>query len=287
MASNSNSDRQSEPDPKLDVAQDKRELAVAGYRLETCRFGFAQRPLRVVLLHEGLGSVAAWRDFPARLARQIGEPVLAYSRAGYGQSSRLTGARDPASMHHEAQVVLPALLHAFAIEQPILVGHSEGASIALIHAGTFSGEGTRTGGGLPVPPPLGVVAMAPHLFVEDVTVDEIRRVDAAFDTSGLAARLARHHRDPAGAFHTWANLWLSPSFQQWNIEAEVATIRCPLLAIQGRDDQFGSARQIERLAELRPHARTLLLADCRHSPHKEQTCAVLAALAGFVAGLPH
>ena len=286
VPSHSKSDLRSNIEPPSDQVANRREVAVAGYRLETCRFGSLDAPLRVVLLHEGLGSVAAWRQFPARLARQIGEPVLAYSRAGYGHSSALTEARAPGFMHHEAQVVLPALLQALAIERPILIGHSDGASIALIYAGTCNGSGTRAKANVAGPPPLGVAVMAPHLFVEDVTVEEIGKVDAAFQASGLAARLGRYHRDPVATFHGWAGVWLSAPFRQWTIEAEVAAIRCPLLAIQGHDDQYGSARQIESIARLLPHAGTLMLADCRHSPHQEQPVAVLAALTGFIAGLP-
>jgi pimeloyl-ACP methyl ester carboxylesterase len=263
----------------------RRELAVAGDRLEILRCGPSDKPLRVVLLHEGLGSVAAWRDFPDRLAGRIGEPVLAYSRAGYGQSTHPTAPRDAGFMHHEARVVLPALLHALAIERPILVGHSDGASIALIHAGTFCGNGAPDDAAQATAP-LGVAVMAPHLFVEEVTLSEIGKVSGSFDGSGLGHRLARYHRDPAATFRSWADAWLSAPFRRWNIEAEVAAIGCPLLAIQGEQDQYGTARQIERLAELAPHAKALMLADCRHSPHQEQPGAVLAALTGFVAGLP-
>jgi pimeloyl-ACP methyl ester carboxylesterase len=127
--------------------------------------------------------------------------------------------------------------------------------------------------------------MAPHLFVERVTVHEIARVNSEFSTGDLAKRLSRHHRDPVSTFRRWADLWLSKQFEEWRIESEVAAIRCPLLAIQGLDDQYGSARQIACLAELRPHAKTLLLSDCRHSPHRDQPAIVLAALTGFIAGL--
>jgi pimeloyl-ACP methyl ester carboxylesterase len=265
----------------------RRDVVVAGSRLETCRFGPPHLPLRVVLLHEGLGSVAAWRDFPLRLARQIGEPVLAYSRVGYGDSAALPGVRDMAFMHHEAQVVLPALLSSLGIAQPILVGHSDGASIALIHAGSFDGRALPGGGDMPEPRPLGIAVLAPHLFVEAVTIDEIAKVDAAFDESGLAARLSRYHRDPVATFRSWSGAWLSKPFLQWNIEDRVAAIRCPLLAIQGRQDQYGTARQVERIGQLQPRAKTLLLDDCRHSPHQDQPIAVLAALTGFIAGLAH
>lgn len=275
------------PMPHPAVPQERRDLIVAGCRLETCRFGSREQPLRVVLLHEGLGSVSAWRDFPARLARQIDEPVLAYSRAGYGQSAALTGAREPSFMHREAQIVLPALLRALDIRAPILVGHSDGASIALIHAGSFDAARLPGDAEMAGPQPLGVAVLAPHLFVEGVTVDEIAKVDAVFAGSGLAARLSRYHRDPGATFRSWADVWLSKPFLQWNIEDRVTAIRCPLLAIQGRQDQYGTARQIERIAQLQPHAKTLMLADCRHSPHQEQPAVVLAALTGFIAGLAH
>jgi pimeloyl-ACP methyl ester carboxylesterase len=264
------------------MAKVRRDVEVAGHRLETCRFGTSTAPLRVVLLHEGLGSVALWRDFPARLAEQLDEPVLAYSRAGYGESSLPDEPRQASFMHHEAQVVLPALLRVFEIEQPILIGHSDGASIALIHAATPPAmQGTTLTGIRPA----GVAVLAPHLFVEPVTVREIARVRDSFEASGLGPRLARYHRDPAATFHSWAQAWLSDTFRQWNIEAEVAAIACPLLAIQGQDDQYGTALQIERLVQLCPHAKALMLAACRHSPHAEQPAVVLAALTGFIAGL--
>jgi pimeloyl-ACP methyl ester carboxylesterase len=255
------------------------EVTVAGYRLETCRFGSRARPLRVVLLHEGLGSVALWRDFPARLAARLDEPVLAYSRVGYGQSSLPQEPRGVDFMHHEARVVLPGLLQALDIPNPILIGHSDGASIALILAGSTqapSSVNTR---------PAGVAVLAPHLFVEPVTVREIAKVRDEFEASGLGERLARYHRDPAATFRSWADAWLSQAFLHWNIEAQVAAIDCPLLAIQGEDDQYGTPQQIERLVRLSPQAKALMLPDCRHSPHAEQPDVVLAALTGFVAGL--
>ena len=256
---------------------------MAGQHLEISRFGPTDMPLRVVLLHEGLGSVAAWRDFPYRLARRLGEPVLAYSRAGYGRSSAATAARGVRFMHHEAEVVLPALLHALAVEQPILIGHSDGASIALIHAGMF--RKTASASAEEPTCAIGVAVIAPHLFVEEVTVREIDKLSRGFQNSGLASGLARYHRDPVATFYSWADVWLSDPFRRWSIEAEVAAIRCPLLAIQGEQDQYGTALQIERLGALASHAKTLMLPDCRHSPHREQPEMVLAALTGFVAGL--
>jgi len=275
-----------DPHATSDVARERRDIEVDGHRLETCRFGAPDEALRVVLLHEGLGSVAAWKDFPALLAARIGEPVLAYSRVGYGQSSPPPRApRDVRFMHHEALAVLPALLQAFAVQQPILVGHSDGASIALIHAGTVA-HSARAVDCHRTAATLGVAVLAPHLFVEPVTVEEIATVHRDFDAGDLASRLSRYHRDPAATFHSWAQIWLSAPFLDWNIEAEVAAIKCPLLAIQGREDQYGTALQIERISALSPQTEAMMLPHCRHSPHQEQPETVLAALTGFIARLP-
>ena len=239
--------------------------------------GPASRPPRIVLLHEGLGSVSMWRGFPDALADSLGEPLLLWSRRGYGDS-------DPADrddwpddfMHRQARNALPQLLAAFGIERAVLVGHSDGASIALLHAAMHP---ARTAA---------VVAMAPHLFVEPVTVAEIARAAHAFETSDMASRLARHHRDPVRAFRGWSGVWLRPSFLQWSIEAEVERIGCPVLAIQGGDDQYGTMRQIERIAELHPDTRLVRLADCRHSPHLDRQDEVVSAIRGFLRDtVPH
>lgn len=256
-------------------------MIAAGQSIEACRFGSPTQPLRVVLLHEGLGSLAAWRDFPARLARLIDEPVLVYSRPGYGASSS-PSPRSGGFMHHEAQVILPAVLQAFEIRRPVLIGHSDGASIALIHAGSFGENASKQGH---AGPPAGVAVMAAHLFVEDITVAAIRKLSDDFKSSGLATRLARYHRDAAATFRSWADVWLSDEFRAWSIEPEVAAITCPLLAIQGEADQYGTARQLHRIAELCPRSKALMLPDCRHSPHLDQPEISLAALTGFIAGL--
>jgi pimeloyl-ACP methyl ester carboxylesterase len=230
-------------------------------------------PTRVVLLHEGLGSVALWRTFPQRLADALGEPVLAYSRHGYGGSEPWDRALTPQFMHDEAARALPDLLHAQGIAHPVLVGHSDGASIALLHASLFPGVAR------------GVVALAPHLFVEDVTVASIAAARRDYDTTELAQRFARHHRDGHRTFTGWSDAWLDPAFRDWNIEPEVARIVVPVLAIQGEQDQYGTIAQIDRIAELLPQARLLKLADCRHSPHLDRPDEVLAAIAAFVATL--
>lgn len=233
--------------------------------------GPASRTPRIVLLHEGLGSVSMWRGFPEALAGSVGEPVLAWSRRGYGQSDPAESDDWPDDfMHRQAREALPQLLDAFDIRQAVLVGHSDGASIALLHAAMHP---ARTAA---------VVAMAPHLFVEPVTVAEIADAVRAFETTDLPGRLARHHRDPVRAFRGWSGAWLRPSFLAWNIEAEVARIACPVLAIQGEDDQYGTMRQIERIAELHADTRLVRLADCRHSPHLDRPDEVIAAIRGFL-----
>ncbi len=257
-------------------SDDGSQLAtIAGRDIEYRLFGKpGARPPRVVLLHEGLGCVEGWRGFAPALAQRLGEPVLAYSRYGYGRSQVLTHDRDVGFMHDEARHALPALLAHFGIAAPLLVGHSDGASIALIHAGL---PGSRVAA---------VVAMAPHLFVEPVTLDAIRQARIAFDQTDLPARMARYHRDPARTFDGWCNTWLDPRFADWNIEAQVAQIRCPVLAIQGVADQYGTMRQIESIAELCAETELLRLDDCRHSPHLDQPERVLSAIARFVQRFP-
>jgi pimeloyl-ACP methyl ester carboxylesterase len=248
-----------------------RHVLVDGRRIEYRPIG-AWRPGAPVLvfLHEGLGSVAMWRAFPQRLCADAGLPGLVYSRLGYGRSDPLRGARSADFMHEEATGALPALLAALGIERPVLVGHSDGASIALIHAGRFPGAARA------------VVALAPHLFVEQVCVDSIAAITAEFGRSDLRERLARYHDDVDGAFHGWSDVWLSAPFAAWNIEAEVAASRCPILAIQGEQDQYGTMRQLDRIAELRPDARLLKLPDCRHSPQFDRPDAVIAAASAFL-----
>src|SRR5712691_4848017 len=174
----------------------------------------------LVLLHEGLGSLALWRDFPARLAAATGSATLAYSRLGYGRSDALSAPRRVDYMHEEALETLPALREALAIADPILVGHSDGASIALIHAGA---------GRWPV---RGLILEAPHVFVEDVTVASIAAAKEAYRTTDLRTRLARYHGDVDGAFRGWNDIWLDPAFRAWNIEASLPNIECPTLVIQ-------------------------------------------------------
>lgn len=227
----------------------------------------------LVFLHEGLGSVAMWRDFPSRVATRTGRRTVVYSRLGYGRSAPLREPRRPDYMHREALETLPALRAAHGLGDAILVGHSDGASIALIHAG--AGHPVR-----------GIVAMAPHVFVEDVTIRSIEAAREAWRTTDLRARLQRYHADVDGAFKGWNDAWLDPAFRQWNIEEFLPSIACPLLLIQGRDDEYGTMAQLDAIERaVEGKVRRLELAHCRHSPHRDQPEATLAAIVDFVACL--
>lgn len=247
-------------------------IAIAGRKLNYEWAGEGTQTL--VFLHEGLGSIPQWRDFPAQVARATGRRALVYERYGYGQSDVLAEDRvGPEFMHREALEALPALLRALAVENPVLVGHSDGASIALIHAG--AGNAVR-----------GVVAMAPHVFVEDISVRSIADAARAFETTDLPQRLGKYHRDPRKTFYLWNDAWLDPAFRNWNIEASLPGIRCPLLAIQGEADQYGTLAQVEAIArQAGGRCELLKLPDCGHSPHKDQPEKTLRAIVDFVNGL--
>ena len=234
------------------------------------------RPL-VVFLHEGLGSVSMWRDFPARLCEALDLRGLVYSRPGYGRSTPRAAAEAWGLdfMHRQAHEVLPALLRALGIdaqaEPPWLFGHSDGGSIALLHAARFASAVA------------GAVVLAPHIMVEDLSVASIAQARQAYRTTDLRERLMRHHDDPDSAFHGWNDVWLLPAFRHWSIEAEIGAITCPLLAVQGLDDEYGTLAQIRGIARRLPQARLLELPDCGHSPHKDQPGAVIAATRALLA----
>lgn len=224
----------------------------------------------LVFLHEGLGSIAMWRDFPQRVAATSGCPALVYSRYGYGRSEPLAAPRQPDYMHVEALRALPQLLDTLGIETPVLIGHSDGASIALVHAG---GAGRATSG---------VVAMAPHVMVEDVAIAGIRSTVQAYATTDLRQRLARYHDDVDSAFRGWSDIWLAPAFRDWNIEEYLPRVTVPVLAIQGYGDEYGTMEQIDRITRGAPAAAALKLDDCGHAPQRDQAEAVIAAIADFV-----
>jgi len=226
----------------------------------------------LVFLHEGLGSIRQWRDFPLQVVQATGCRALVYSRYGYGQSDVLAEPRAGVDfMHREALEALPELLERLAIERPLLVGHSDGASIALIHAG--AGHAVRA-----------LALMAPHVFVEPICVQSIRKASAAFDSTDLAQRLGKYHRDPRKTFHLWADVWLDPEFLKWNIEASLPAISCPVLAIQGADDEYGTTAQLEAIKRgVRGACELVQLPACGHAPFRDQPRATLDALTKFIA----
>jgi pimeloyl-ACP methyl ester carboxylesterase len=228
----------------------------------------------IVFLHEGLGSPGQWRDFPRQVAQATGCAVMVYARRGHGQSDALAEARDPGFMHVEALEVLPALLQHLDIERPILFGHSDGGSIALIHAG--HGHPVR-----------GLIVEAPHVFVEDRSIAGIEAARRAFVESDLRDRLARYHADVDSAFWGWNDIWLHPDFRAWNIEDCLSGIRCPVLAIQGEDDAYGTMAQLDAVARrVSGEVRLLKLARCGHAPHRDRREAALEAVTAFVRQMP-
>ena len=251
-------------------------IAVDGVELECVRLHSERSAPTLVFLHEGLGSVATWRDFPQRVADACACPALIYSRAGYGQSTPLAAPRSADYMHVEALVRLPRLLDRLAIERPILIGHSDGASIALIHAGAKQ-RSVRA-----------CVALAPHVLVEDVSVNSIAAARDAYTDGGVRERLARHHRDVDSAFRGWNDVWLSPAFRDWNIESYVAAIDCPLLLIQGRDDEYGTLAQLDSIERRAAGTVSRLVIDhCGHLPQRDQPEATQNAIEGFISALLH
>jgi pimeloyl-ACP methyl ester carboxylesterase len=236
----------------------------------------ADAPL-LVFLHEGLGSLSMWRDFPQRLCDAAGVHGLVYSRPGYGRSTpRAADERwDVDFMHRQAHEVLPALLAALHIDgkrQPLwLFGHSDGGSIALLHAARYRAQVA------------GVIVMAPHVSVEPKAIASIRQARDNYLRTDLQQRLARHHDDPDSAFWGWNDIWLHEPFTRWNIEDEIGTIGCPVLALQGVDDEYGTLDQIHAIARKLPHAELVEIPQCGHSPHRDQPERVIAEVARFVA----
>lgn len=225
----------------------------------------------IVFLHEGLGSIAMWRDFPQKVADATGCEAVVYSRAGYGRSGADPQTRGVRYMHEQGLEVLPEFLRVLGIERPILFGHSDGGSIALLCAG-----GTDTA-------LAGIIVAAPHVMVEDITIRGIEAARDAYRSTDLPARLGKYHKDVDAVFWAWNDIWLSPAFRAWNIEEYLPRIDCPILAIQGEDDEYGTMDQLDRIAEQSRDVDLLKLADCRHSPHKDQEQALIDAVVAFVA----
>ena len=250
---------------------------IHGTRLELQRIAGPDGKAPLVFLHEGLGSVSLWtqrgRSWPQSVCEATGRAGIVYSRRGYGQSDAVPDVRGsgrllPDYMHREAWEVLPALLEALGIVRPVLLGHSDGASIALLHASRH--------------PVTATIAMAPHLVVEDIAVRAIAAATAAFETGGLRDKLARHHADVDGAFWQWNDVWLSPGFRRFDIRADCQRISAPLLGIQGLDDEYGTMAQLDELALAAPQTVQLRLTGCGHSPQRDQPERTLEAVSTFL-----
>jgi pimeloyl-ACP methyl ester carboxylesterase len=233
----------------------------------------AQAP-PIVFLHEGLGSLAMWKEFPRQLCEAAGARGLVYSRPGYGRSTpRAAHERwGPDFMHRQAHEVLPALLDALQVRAPVwLFGHSDGGSIALLHAAAFPERVA------------GAIVVAPHIKVEEISVRSIAQAKIAYEQGDLKARLAKYHDDVDSAFYGWNDIWLDPAFRDWSIEREIASISCPLLAVQGLDDEYGTLEQIRGIARVLPmKTRLLELPACGHSPHRDQPQRVIEAVVAFM-----
>ena len=246
-------------------------LTVGGRRLDVLDLAGDPDLRPLVLLHEGLGSIGLWRDFPTALARRTGRRTVVYSRHGHGHSENPVHPRTPAFFHQEARCVLPELLGQLAVGEPVLVGHSDGGSIALIHGGEA--------------PVTGVVTLAAHVFVEEICVRSIEAIRERYVHGELRARLARHHDDPDATFWGWCDVWLDPAFGAWTLDGEAAAITAPTLVIQGRDDPYGTLAQVQRIcAAVGPAARPLVVPG-GHSPHLDAPDEVLAAIGAFCADL--
>lgn len=264
---------------------DVKKILIGQVRLEILSIpGVANPELpTLVFLHEGLGSVRMWRDWPGLVCAQLGCPGLVYSRQGYGQSDPVVDVRGPAVstgwqrqgrllpdyLHREALEILPALLQALEIKRPLLLGHSDGGSIALLHAANFCVSGC--------------IVMAPHVMVEDISTQAIAQAREAFQNGWLRERLMAYHADVDCAFWQWNDVWLSEAFRGFDIRSELAAIKDPLLAIQGTEDPYGSMAQIDDIAAHVPHARLLKIPHCGHSPHRDQPETVMHAIRAFLA----
>ncbi|MEO6985874.1 MAG: alpha/beta hydrolase [Paralcaligenes sp.] len=236
------------------------------------------RPL-IVFLHEGLGSVALWKNWPEQLCRAVNCRGLVFSRYGYGQSTQRSADEKYSTsyLHDEARLVLPALFKRLHINTdktpPILFGHSDGATIALLFAAMYPQAAQA------------IIVAAPHIFVEDVTIANIRIAREAYLNTDLPTRLQRYHRDPDSAFWGWNDIWLSPEFRSWNIESCLSQIRCPILAIQGVNDEYATLEQIHGIKRHAPQAELCIIPDCAHSPHNDQPEKVIKATGDFIRSL--
>ncbi len=249
-------------------------VVAGGHRLEYAWHGPGPKEApTLVFLHEGLGSVSAWKDFPAQVAAEARCGALVYSRWGYGGSDPGTLPRPITYMHDEARVTLPDLVRVLGLRRSILVGHSDGASIAILYAGGSDARGLD-----------GLVLEAPHVFVEDVSVQSIARAAEAYRTTDLHTRLERHHGpNTEGAFRGWNDVWLHPDFRAWNIEAFLPAIQVPSLVLQGEDDAYGTVRQVDAIrTQSGGRVEVKILRQCGHAPHRDQPDLTRESIVGFV-----
>lgn len=260
------------------VSRRRFDLHAAGRRLHAERIeprGSADSPT-LVFLHEGLGSISQWKDFPAQLCVCTGLPGLVYERWGFGHSEALDQARTPRYLYYEAMDSLPEVLeHCQISNKPILIGHSDGGSIALLFAASYPDW------------PLGIITEAAHVFVEEITLRGIRNAVRLYETTDLPKRLAHHHGDKTESiFRGWSDIWLSSAFRDWNIEAELSKITCPSLIIQGEDDEYGTPAQVEAIARRGSgRVKSLLIPNCAHVPHHQARDRVLAEMGRFITSL--
>jgi len=248
-------------------------VIVSGRRVETLRYPPEGADPTIVMLHEGLGSIAMWKDFPERVAEATGCGVVVYSRYGHGKSERLAEKRSVDFMHHEAKVVLPELLSQMGIQLPILLGHSDGGSIALIYAGSWP-ERVR-----------GLILEAPHVFVEEFGIRSTVAIRVLYESSDLPQKLSRYHEYVDEMFRGWNDIWLDSQFREWNIEEFLGAISCPTFVIQGENDEYGTRAHVETIQRGVPGAQALVLPRCGHSPHRDQPELLLDAISKFVAAL--
>lgn len=251
-------------------------LTAAGKSLEYACFGPPPgQASTIVMLHEGLGCVALWRDFPRKIADATGMGVFVYSRSGYGQSDLADLPRPLNYMTQEAVEVLPEILDEIGFQKGILLGHSDGATISAIYAGSIEDFRVR-----------GLILMAPHFFSEDMGIAEITQAKEAFETSDLKTKLGKYHKDPESTFRGWNDSWLHPEFRKWNVAEVIDYLRIPTLAIQGIDDQYGTQAQIDELSD-RSYAPVdvVMLENCRHAPFVDQPDAVVREIQEFAVRL--
>jgi len=229
----------------------------------------------LIFLHEGLGSISMWKEFPQKLSWQTGCGALVYSRCGYGKSEKCELPRPLNFMHEEGLEVLPEIIERYRIQQYILVGHSDGASIALIHAASDSADKL-----------LGIVNEAPHVFCESLTISSIRKLRENFNSGNLRDRLKKHHKNIDLTFNGWADVWLNVEFTKWNIESTLHRIKVPQLIIQGNDDEYGTLAQVEAIVrQSGGSVKTCFLENCNHSPHRDQQSKTLLVMTEFVRNL--